>query len=86
MLKVIVHRRAAQYLRKLPTSQKERIKEVLRELEAEHLQVPDVKHMLGEWRGYHRIRAGNIRVIFWINQAKGTIYVDHIGPRGDVYK
>ncbi len=83
MFKVVVHRRAARYLRKLPTSQKERIKKALRELETEPLQRPDIKHMLGEWKGYHRIRIGDIRLIFWINQAEGTIYID---PRGDVYK
>ena len=86
MFKVIVHRQAARYLRKLPKSQKEKIKKVIRELEIEPFQRTDVKHMLGEWRGYHRIRIGNIRVIFWLNQAEGTIYIDHIGHRGDVYK
>ena len=42
--------------------------------------------MLGEWKGYYRIRIGNVRLIFWVDQVKKIIYVDHIGPRGDVYK
>ena len=42
--------------------------------------------MLGKWEGYYRIRIGNVRVIFWIDQQEATIYIDHIGPRGDVYK
>lgn len=86
MFRVIVHRRATRYLKKLPIFQKERVKEVLRELGIEPLQMFNVKHMLGEWKGYHRIRIGDIRIFFWINQEDGTVYVDHIGPRGDVYK
>jgi mRNA interferase RelE/StbE len=46
----------------------------------------DIKAMLGEWKEYYRIRTGDIRVIFWIEQKLKTIYVDHIGSRGDVYK
>jgi mRNA interferase RelE/StbE len=86
MFKVVVHRQVARYLKKLSESQREKIKEVLRELEKEPFQKSDVKHMLGEWKGYHRIRVGNIRIIFWIDQKENIIYVDHIGPRGDVYK
>ena len=42
--------------------------------------------MVGEWAGYSRIRVGNLRVIYWYDEIQNTIYVDHIGPRGDVYK
>ncbi len=86
MFKVVVHKRAVRYLNKLPISQKEKIKDVLKELGIEPLQRSDIKHMLGEWKGYYRIRIGDIRIIFWIDQEENTIYVDHIGPRGDIYK
>lgn len=42
--------------------------------------------MLGEWKGYHRLRFGDLRVLFWFDPEAKTVYVDHIGPRGDVYK
>ena len=41
--------------------------------------------MAGDWAGYHRVRVGNVRVIFWIDK-DNLISVDHIGPRGDIYK
>ncbi len=62
------------------------IKNLLTELINNPVQREDVKPMLGEWKGYYRIRIGNIRLIFWVDQDKKIIYVDHIGPRGDVYK
>ena len=85
MLKVVIHRRAASYLKRLPRDQKERLKKTLQELAHDPFQ-PGVKAMVGEWRGYYRMRVGDLRVIFWLDQKNQTIYVDYIGPRGDVYK
>jgi len=84
--KVIVHKRAARYLKSLPEFQKQHIKQSLRELEHGITDKMDVKLMAGEWRGYYRMRIGDIRVIFWIDHKLKTIYVDHIGSRGEVYK
>jgi mRNA interferase RelE/StbE len=86
MKKVVVHRRAAKYLQKLPKEQKDQIKKVLKRLEDNPLDMPGIRHMVGEWAGYSRIRLGNLRVIFWFDESESTIYIDHIGPRGDIYK
>jgi mRNA interferase RelE/StbE len=29
---------------------------------------------------------GKLRIIFWFDEKEDVVYVDHIGPRGDVYK
>ncbi len=26
------------------------------------------------------------RIIFWLDEIENVLYVDHIGPRGDIYK
>ena len=64
MSEVKVHRHAAKYLQRLPKDSKERIKDVLKRLEVTPLEQPDVRHMVGEWAGYHRIRVGKLRIIF----------------------
>jgi mRNA interferase RelE/StbE len=84
--RVIVHKRAARRLRRFPKSQKQRIKASLKELKDGITDSADVKSMMGEWKGYHRMRIGNARVIFWIDRKLKTIYIDHIGLRGDIYK
>ncbi len=86
MSKVIVHRNAAKYLKRLPKENKERIKNILKQLEENPLDQSGVKHMVGEWAGYHRIWIGKMRVIFWFDYKEDVVYVDYIGPRGDVYK
>jgi len=86
MAKVIVHRRAAKYLRNLSKDEMEKIKLALKRLGDNPLHYPGVKNMVGEWSGYSRIRIGNLRVIYWFDESGNTISVDHIGPRGDIYK
>lgn len=86
MSKVIVHRHAVKYLNRLPNETRAQMKEILKELEDNPIEHANVKHMVGEWAGYHRIRAGNLRIIFWYDQTDDIVYVDHIGPRGDIYK
>jgi mRNA interferase RelE/StbE len=29
---------------------------------------------------------GDVRIIFWLDTQEMMVYVDHIGPQGDVYK
>ncbi len=86
MSRVIVHRHAAKYLQRLPKSSKQHIKDILKSLENNPLGHPDAKPLLGEWAGYHRMRSGKFRIIFWYDEGEDMVYVDHIGPRGDVYK
>jgi len=86
MAKAIVHRNASKYLRNLPKPQKNKIITTLKHLGENPTDFPGIKNMVGNWAGYSRIRVGNIRVIFWFNRSEDIVYVDHIGPRGDIYK
>jgi mRNA interferase RelE/StbE len=86
MFEIVIRRRAARYFKRLPQNLQNRIKNTLRQLRTSPLQMPGTKKMAGEWAGYHRLRVGHIRIIFWIDENKRNIYVDEIGPRGDVYR
>jgi mRNA interferase RelE/StbE len=86
MSKVVIHHTAAGYIKRLSSDARNRIKAVLKQLEEDPLEHSDVKHMQGEWKGYNRLRIGKMRIIFYYDAAEDTVYVDHVGPRGDVYK
>jgi len=57
----------------------------LRKLRGEPVTI-DVKKLKGEWKGYFRIRKGKLRIIFSIDNAGRSIYVERVDFRGDVYK
>jgi len=60
MSRVIVHRHAANYHKRLPKETRDRIKEMLKQLENNPLGQSGIKQMFGEWAGYHRIRVGKL--------------------------
>jgi mRNA interferase RelE/StbE len=46
----------------------------------------NVKLMEGEFEGFHRLRHGDLRVIYLWDQEADIIVITAIGPRGDIYK
>ncbi len=86
MYRLVIHRRAARYLRRLPEEQQTRIKRMLEQLQNDPVNSSGIRKMVGDWQGYRRVRVGNLRIIFWIDEDEQVVYVDHIGPRGDVYR
>ena len=56
MSKIIVHCRAANYLKKLPQNRKNRVKKALEQVGKDPLGLPEVIQMAGECASYHRIR------------------------------
>ncbi len=46
-----------------------------------------IKHVAlkGEWQGYYRMRAGDYRIIYWIDHEERVIVVELIGHRRDIY-
>ncbi len=42
--------------------------------------------MEGDYEGCHRLRHGDLRIIYYWDKADGTIVILAIGPRGDIYK
>jgi mRNA interferase RelE/StbE len=79
---------AEKYYKKLDKELRGRIKKELTEMGdlIDPLTHPAVKPLIGEMRGFYRIRIGSYRAIFSIIHEIKTIAVVNIAPRGDVYK
>ena len=46
----------------------------------------DVKKLKGNWKGFHRIRVGKIRIIVEFNFESKVALIERIDFRGGVYK
>jgi mRNA interferase RelE/StbE len=86
MAKLVVHDRAARYIKRMDARTKAQLIAKLEELAKSPNSTAGVKPMAGEWAGFFRIRHGDLRVIFLHDRASDQIVVAHVGPRGDVYK
>ncbi len=80
---VLILRRAQKELAALPEEEYERIKSAIAALEADP-RPAGCKKLIG--REGWRIRVGNYRVIYDIDNAAKNVLVLHVGRRRDVYR
>ena len=86
MATVVVHRRARKYLERMDARIKAQLIAKLESLALDSENAPGVKAMEGEYAGCHRMRHGDLRVIYQWDRQEDPIVILAIGPRGDIYK
>lgn len=86
MAKLIIHHRAANYIKRMDPRIKRQLVAKLAKLADDPEAMPGIKPMAGEWTGFYRFRHGDLRIIYSYERSSDTIMVAHVGPRGDVYK
>ena len=89
MREIILHRRAARYLRRMPKDRQIQMRDALRAV-AELADItghPGVKPLGGDLSGWCRLRVGVYRALLQPRETAGTevLFVDYIGPRSDAY-
>ena len=80
-MKIQIEKPALKFLAKQPKQQQERLLRAISKLP----EVGDIKPMAGHVDLY-RLRVGDYRVLYTIENAVLTVRVLQIGNRGDVYK
>lgn len=46
----------------------------------------DIKKLKGEWKGFYRIRQGNMRIIAEFDFENSAVFIEVVDWRGNVYK
>ena len=79
--RIELEKRAVKFLVRQPKPQQERLLKAIYKLPLSG----DIKLMRG-YEGYYRLRVGDYRIIYTVNDNVILIRVLEIGNRGDVYK
>lgn len=92
-MKVKFSKQSFNFLESLDRSKRERIRikiKKLADMVNEQGLIPfrelQIKALEGAWKGFMRMRAGKIRIIFRIDRGQGEIFIYEIDCRGEVYK
>lgn len=81
--KIVIEKLAEKFIVKLPKPEKERVLKAIYQLPEGN----DIKELKGKKnKGVYRLRVGDYRIIYKINDGKLVIYVVDAGNRGDIYK
>ena len=74
-------KQAEKFIKAQPSSAQKRIVAAIHKLPFEG----DIKALAG-LSGYYRLRVGDYRIIYRIEQERLIVWIDRAGNRGDVYK
>jgi len=86
MYKLSIHRKASKYYQTVDDNTAEKINRVLEEVGGNPFMGTDIKKLHGRLAGKYRVRVGELRIIYTVDEANGIIMIEAIGPRGAVYK
>jgi len=86
MYKAILYKQVAKYYDKLDAKGQRRVNIAIEEIVKKPFEGPHIKKLKGRLEGKYRYDIGGLRIIYYIDREDKIIYVEAIGPRGDIYK
>lgn len=83
MYQIIIKKKAKKFIDKLTANERKRVVAAIEKLPDGE----DIKPLKGEQnKGLLRLRIGNYRVIYTVDNGKLIVYIIDAGNRGDIYK
>ncbi len=81
MYQIIIKKKAKKFIDKLPLNEKKRLVSAIEKLPNGE----DIKRLKG-YSDLLRLRVGEYRIIYTVDNGKLTVYVIDAGNRGEIYK
>ncbi len=79
------HRNAAKAFQRLPETAKQRINEAIETLRFDPFFGKDICKLKGELAGLYRLRVGDYRIIYHVDEERKIVTIEAIGTRGEMY-
>ncbi len=86
MYEIELAKKAAKFYRKADTPTVRRLNAAFDRLAEDPYHHYNIKPLTSDLQGSYRLRIGNIRIIYSIDDSVKIVYIEVIGFRGDVYK
>jgi mRNA interferase RelE/StbE len=86
MYEIKLSRKTAKFYQKADTPTVRRLNAAFDRLEVDPFHHYNIKHLSGELKGSYRLRIGDMRIIYSVDDISMIVYIEVIGFRGDVYK
>lgn len=81
MYQIIIKKKAKKFIDKLPINERKRVAYAIKQLPNGE----DIKKLKG-YDNLLRLRVGDYRIVYSIDNGKLIVYVVDVGNRGDIYK
>lgn len=86
MYNVSPHKKAFKYYESLDDKTARRINKAIETLSNNPFEGPHIKRLRGIHEGKYRYAVGDLRIVYRVNEEEKIIFIEAIGPRGNIYK
>jgi mRNA interferase RelE/StbE len=86
MHRILFHRNAVKFYRKADATLKERISDAIAVIAQNPHLDGHIKKLKGDLKHMHRFRMGDLRILYEIDDARETVWINTIEWRGSAYK
>lgn len=86
MYKVLSHKKAIKYYEGISDKTARKINKAIEKIRKNPFEDAHIKRLKGRLEGKYRYTIGDLRIVYSIDQEEKVIFIEAIGPRGDVYK
>ena len=86
MYKIELSRKAVKFYQKADTITARRLNLAFDKLSEDPFGYYNIKRLTGELKGSFRLRVGDVRIIYSVDNINSIVYIEAIRFRGDAYK
>jgi mRNA interferase RelE/StbE len=86
MYRPFFFKKAAKYYESLDNNTARRINKAVEKMIENPGGGPHIRKLTGQYQGKYRYAVGDLRIVYQVDSEKKIIWIEAIGPRGDIYK
>lgn len=86
MFKILLGKKAVKYYENLNDKMAKKVNKAIEDIVKNPFRGTNIKKLVGDLEGKYHYRLGYLRIVYSISNDRKIIFIEAIGPRGDVYK
>ncbi|MBI2471227.1 MAG: type II toxin-antitoxin system RelE/ParE family toxin [Planctomycetes bacterium] len=86
MYSILINKKSSKYYERLSDNTALKVNKALEKICSNPFRGFHIKKLVGKLEGKYRYEMGDLRIVYSVDENKKIVFVEAIGPRGDVYK
>ena len=86
MYSVLLNKKSSKYYERLSDNTALKVNKAIEKICYNPFRGFHIKKLVGKLEGKYRYEVGDLRIVYTVDENKKIVFVEAIGPRGDIYK
>lgn len=86
MYSVLLNKKSSKYYERLSDNTAVKVNKAIEKICNTPFRGSHIKKLVGKLGGKYRYEIGDLRIVYSVDENKKIVFIEAIGPRGDIYK